>query len=815
MANDFYNFTPEFVPGTRVRSGDANIQFSAIEDAFDLIDASNPLTPRGTNSFTTETGTTNGYVVAMPTTRTTETDGDEVIFVATHTNTAAATLEVDGLGAKDIVRIDGSPVEANDIVDGLIYAFRYDATNTRYQLMASSLSQFSQIDVTGTPVNNEVALWSNATTLKSAARLKSSPTQFTAGNYIFDSDQTVGAAQDNYVLSYSKGSGEITLRSPIGGSASTTRHVFVTDFGATGDGTTDDTAAIQAAIDSLGADGGYVCFLPGTYLVGADGMTGGSLAGLDMFCIELKDNITLIGVGPASVIKLAAQAGGAGPSYPIAYIVWAGTWTPTATTGIGADKTVQRANIAIRELKLDCDLDNQPSGGTHDIANIRIGECSNIRVQNCELVGGVAETCYLLGKHDDYDQTAFIFTNNYVHDTGEWGVDSLGVHMDRINGAVVADNIIYDVGLRGIGCGRCSDVTIAGNWLGRNYDAGVRIAGGDNIVVVGNRMKDCNKYGIDVYPESSDDCFDIDIHNNQIECNAINGEAGIICTNASRVNITGNSITTIQWDGGAAGDLIAGIFVVSQSSVSVKDITINDNIIRNIDSNYTSGLTIAPTGIYVKGESASNYIENLQCSHNTLDDVFDGINISFVDNMVVFGNVVDGATNNATTFASNINVQTLSDDTFHQFGSFKFNTDQTVGASQDDYLLAYVDASGEIELEKNYVSYTAPTDTYYDDVTEVSNFEGTDGDTSFVSNFTTWTYYGNSEISSDQYVSTPTSSYFPRTGPDDYAEAASNAPFLPGGSDFTIEFYIYPLKNDYQDIIMGVVGSAGGTTVRG
>ena len=41
--------------------------------------------------------------------------------------------------------------------------------------------------------------------------------------------------------------------------------VSVKDFGAVGDGVTDDTAAIKAAIASLGAKGGEVCFPAGTY----------------------------------------------------------------------------------------------------------------------------------------------------------------------------------------------------------------------------------------------------------------------------------------------------------------------------------------------------------------------------------------------------------------------------------------------------------------------------------------------------------------------------------------------------------------------
>ncbi len=45
--------------------------------------------------------------------------------------------------------------------------------------------------------------------------------------------------------------------------------VSVKDFGAVGDGVTDDTTAIQAAIDSLGNDGGTILFPEGVYVISA------------------------------------------------------------------------------------------------------------------------------------------------------------------------------------------------------------------------------------------------------------------------------------------------------------------------------------------------------------------------------------------------------------------------------------------------------------------------------------------------------------------------------------------------------------------
>jgi hypothetical protein len=66
-----------------------------------------------------------------------------------------------------------------------------------------------------------------------------------------------------------------------------------TDYGATGDGVTDDTAAIQSAIDACAAD--HAVFLPaGTYRVGGD--------------IQLRSHVVLRGAGPGQTI-LRSESG--------------------------------------------------------------------------------------------------------------------------------------------------------------------------------------------------------------------------------------------------------------------------------------------------------------------------------------------------------------------------------------------------------------------------------------------------------------------------------------------------------------------------
>ena len=139
MSNNYFDFRtaslPPNVPGAKARAGEVNRVFDAIEAAFDLL----PTTPEslelGKTTLGTESGSGNSYVVTMPNTRTSNANGDEVVFRATHTNTGAATLQVDAISAVALRRFNGDPLEANDIVTGRFYAARYDSANTRFVIV--------------------------------------------------------------------------------------------------------------------------------------------------------------------------------------------------------------------------------------------------------------------------------------------------------------------------------------------------------------------------------------------------------------------------------------------------------------------------------------------------------------------------------------------------------------------------------------------------------------------------------------------------------------------------------------------------------
>jgi hypothetical protein len=87
--------------------------------------------------------------------------------------------------------------------------------------------------------------------------------------------------------------------SAVDSARSTGGPTSVKSFGAMGDGVTDDTAAIQAALDQVGTSGGGALYFPeGEYVVSAP--------------LSISPNTVLRGAGPMTTIISSAHAGGGG-----------------------------------------------------------------------------------------------------------------------------------------------------------------------------------------------------------------------------------------------------------------------------------------------------------------------------------------------------------------------------------------------------------------------------------------------------------------------------------------------------------------------
>jgi hypothetical protein len=105
----------------------------------------------------------------------------------------------------------------------------------------------------------------------------------------------------------------------------------VKQYGAKGDGKTDDTAAIQAAIDAIPASGGTLTFPPGTYIV----------APTKTRFIGVKSNVRIAGAGADSVLKIKDHNG---------------DWQRLFAAKGGASVD----NVAFEDLAFDANITNNP-----------------------------------------------------------------------------------------------------------------------------------------------------------------------------------------------------------------------------------------------------------------------------------------------------------------------------------------------------------------------------------------------------------------------------------------------------------------------
>lgn len=80
-------------------------------------------------NYAPDTGSANNYVISPSPAITSYVTGQIITLIPANTNTGASTLIVNGLAAQDIVRPDGSALNAGDMVDTGAYTLVYNGTN--------------------------------------------------------------------------------------------------------------------------------------------------------------------------------------------------------------------------------------------------------------------------------------------------------------------------------------------------------------------------------------------------------------------------------------------------------------------------------------------------------------------------------------------------------------------------------------------------------------------------------------------------------------------------------------------------------------
>lgn len=95
-------------------------------------------------TYATSSGSTNAYVLTLSPVPTALLAGQEFEFKANFTNTGAATLNVNSLGAIAVKKLDGAtPLISGDIVSGQIVKVKYDGTNFQMLSPTGTFSSFT------------------------------------------------------------------------------------------------------------------------------------------------------------------------------------------------------------------------------------------------------------------------------------------------------------------------------------------------------------------------------------------------------------------------------------------------------------------------------------------------------------------------------------------------------------------------------------------------------------------------------------------------------------------------------------------------
>ncbi len=409
------------------------------------------------------------------------------------------------------------------------------------------------------------------------------------------------------------------------------------DYGAVGDGATDDSAAIQAAIDTglpvIIPEGTFIC----ENLTPVDGM-------------EIR--------GQGGTLKLKAGSSSAVGIF----------WSENAGT--------HYTNLRFINVNFDGNKANQTGTRTTGPNIINLGNVSDILIQGCEFIGSRHQTVRIDGtvgsgtsdfqsignRFDDTGGSAHqiiscdgvVINDNKLNTIGTDGgnkdgfsgqgmliVDCSGVVITGNEMSVLSDSAIYG--------SRCTDGIITGNVVRDAAKTGIKWQGTggltQNVLIAGNEVYTTGANGIAIWSPTTGSLRGI-VANNVVdttgtinttfEQNEITTMCGIFCQNIDSIIVEGNVVRNAGDSGsGDTNDdaVVAGIFIetctiasvlnnhVSESANNGIHIANTTHVTANNNKCWNNGLVTAGTdnGIFVNANAVA--IVYADVSHNQCFDL--------------------------------------------------------------------------------------------------------------------------------------------------------------------------------------------------
>ena len=418
-------------------------------------------------------------------------------------------------------------------------------------------------------------------------------------------------------------------------------YLNVKDFGAKGNGTTDDLSAIRSAISKKSIDGGGVVYFPaGNY----------SVSGI----IYLPSSVILLGDGKDSSI-ISARYG-----YPVDTVLIQtsqtdGTLYPTASPG---------KNAGVLDLKFDCS--NMPTASGNGTGQcIFIANMTNFFAYRCHVLSSQGYGFHLAADDGTYGLINTRIIDCIIEDCGrKGGQDSIGG--GNTDGSIFAFNWIKSpngtaidnvhvknalwIGNRSTGASGhngqiWSDFGMIDSQIVNNYieNGSIHVYGyltaslrgtPTNILIEGNHIKNGGSGAILVSPANqvstdTGKCLGIRIINNTIDTALDNGIAIRDCPTAV---ISGNTIN--YWDSSASGAAAISVAGGPNTSIGTTQCSIYGN---------TGNPTPSGTTLWYKEETSGQSNDN-----------------QLIGNKFVSGTVTLDTTSNVSRFYSDVPVDVMS-----------------------------------------------------------------------------------------------------------------------------------------------------------
>jgi len=420
--------------------------------------------------------------------------------------------------------------------------------------------------------------------------------------------------------------------------------------GATADGSTDDTTAVQAAADAVGAGGGGVLYFPpGTYVL--DGVT-------------LSSNTTVLGDGAeTTTLKLKDKATGhVFSARRKDHITICGVTLDMNAAGQG-DPGVTFAHCGLHATWVsflhvsDCRFENVFE------ASLYLSGCAYVSVEDCSFAGdtvgnptewAVMDIRAVAGKHQ-------CFARNYHWHTqpADYNYGVTGLFVSDANDVAITNNTI-------VNCGRLQNLsghqTAAIDLYSGNQNVivrdntvldylvwGIRIRG-RNILVGGNYFSSTSPSSHDAAVEVGQGngvpAYDIVISENVIETLTTDGygvqlELGAPVPEPCNVSIIGNRISGYRNIYAVAADGLTiidnhlipynqAITFVEANNLDINDVTIRGNYVDASNLTSTAAMNVDMTDHGVVAD-------------NVILDAYQGIMLRIATGGRCYNNIVDAS----------------------------------------------------------------------------------------------------------------------------------------------------------------------------